>query len=472
MKKKLQISTPNLQSLPSRAATDTSRGSSDDMWRSQDENQNGAFATAADAAELSKKLSTLMQQATDKELPPLPNSKSIVGTRRSKHPRLQKSKEAFARAKQAIVDRLGSSGEKRHGSMKRQTKNVPSSSPDEIAGPEYQTDAELRRHRLHRRIAEGTNLSNSKVKSLTGDGNVRRKPLPVYESMRTLQHQTNSSDDPFSDEKSPNIDVSSPDFDDFDFDVEVTGHKPANPRRTSAFEPLLSSPQLEKAKPPHQFSELVSGLAQHADTTFFSSSPAGYSTPRYRLEPQIDAKGKKRLSTVLASSPSLLDFSLDSQSASTVPELPKLPELPKNDKARSTISLKRKNAKLDLRIDISPAVKRIKTQDVALTSEMDKLRAGNDGALAAKDSNKRMSKFRIPGAEGKGLKIFDVSKGKAPIPKVMDTLHKTRGSLNGRRSSIPGPIKRAMEHERRASTPVRTHRAEEDSMSIDELQWA
>jgi len=472
IEKKLQISVPILKSLrtrSNRAATNTPMGSTEDLVKSQSENPTSTFATSADAADLSKKLSTLMRQATEKELPPLPNSKSSVSTRRSKHSRLQRGKDAFARAKQAIADRLSSSGEKRLGSRKRQAKHAPSSSPDEIAGPEFQTDAEIRRHRLGRRIAEGTNLSNSKVKSLTGDGNVRRKPLPVYESMKSLQHQPSSSDDPFSDEKSPNVDVSSPEFD-FDFDVEITGHRPTNPRRTSAFEPLLSNTQLEKPEPCYQFSEWDSGLRQHPDTAFFSSSPAGYSTPRYRLEPQFDIKGKKRLSTVLASSPSLLGFGLDGQRGDGASGVSELQELLKCDKARSTVSLKRKTAKLDLRINTSPASKKVKTQDVPLAAELAKLHADNDGPLAMKDSNKRTSKSRIPGAKGKGLKIFDVGKGKAPMPRMMDALNKTRGSPSEWRSSIPGPIKRTVAHERRASTPVRNHSIEDDSMSIDELQ--
>lgn len=467
--KKLLMSVPILHNLPTRsnrAAVNTPMGSTEDIVNSQSENPTSTFATSADAADLSKKLSALMRQATENELPQLPNSKSSVRTRRSKHSRLQRGKEAFTRAKQAIADRLSSSGEKRLGSRKRQAKHVPSSSPDEIAGPSYQTDADVRRHRLGRRIAEGTNLSNSKVKSLTGDGNVRRKPLPVYERMKSLQRQLSSSDDPFSDEKSPNVDVSSPEFD-FDFDVEVTGHKPAHPRRTSTFEPLLSNAQLEKPEPCHQFLGLKSGLAQHPDTTLFSSSPAGYSTPRYRLEPQFDTTGKKRLSIVLAPSPTLLDFGLDGQCGDGSSGVSELQEA---DKARSTTSLKRKTAKMDLRINTSPASKKVKTQDVPLAAELAKLHAGNDGPLAMKDSNKRTSKSRIPGVKGKGLKIFDVGKGNAPLPKMMDALNKTRGSPSERRSSIPGPIKRIAAHERRASTPVSSQPIEDDSMSIDELQ--
>lgn len=470
--KKLLMSGPILQSLPTRsnrAAMNTPMGSTEDIVKSQGENPTSAFATSADAADLSKKLSALMRQATEKELPPLPNSKSSVSTRRSKHSRLQRGKEAFTRAKQAIADRLSSSGEKRLGSRKRQAKHVPSSSSDEIAGPSYQTDADVRRHRLGRRIAEGTNLSNSKVKSLTGDGNVRRKPLPVYERMKSLQRQLSSSDDPFSDEKSPIVDVSSPEFD-FDFDVEVTGHRPANLRRTSTFEPLLSNAQLEKSEPCHQFSGLKSGLAQHPDTSFFSSSPAEYSTPRYRLEPQFDTKGKKRLSIVLAPSPSLLQLGLDGQRGDGSSGISELQEPLEADKARSTTSLKRKTAKMDLRINTSPASKKVKTQDVPLAAELAKLHAGNDGPLAMKDSNKRTSKSRIPGVKGKGLKIFDVGKGNAPLPRMIDALNKTKGSPSERRSSIPAPIKRIAAHERRASTPVRSHSIEDDSMSIDELQ--
>ncbi|KAL9589169.1 MAG: hypothetical protein Q9203_002045 [Teloschistes exilis] len=62
------------------------------------------------------------------------------------------------------------------------------------------------------------------------------------------------------------------------------------------------------------FSDKVSGLRQHPTTDWFSSSPLGFSTPRVRLEPVSDATGKKRLSTVPVSDPSLPDFDFEEDS--------------------------------------------------------------------------------------------------------------------------------------------------------------
>ena len=438
--------------------------------------KSNAYTTTADAADLGKKLSLLMREPTAensrlaKTMEP-----SKPSAKQGKHSYLRRGRRVYAGAKQVITNHLGSSGERKG---RGNEKNLPSSSPDTIAGPEYMTDPVINRERLDRRIAEGANLSNPKIRFLTGVGTVPRKPLPVYDSMKLLpnQYRSTSLEDPFSDDRDGNTDISSPEFDDFGFDGGFNGSKTRRARPASVIEPLRSTAQLKEicsrqsgkeTQPRHQFSEAISGLAQHPDTDLFSSSPVKCSTPRYRLQVHYDASGKKRLSTIPASSPSVLDLSFEDQSGHESLDLPEA------NMGRSTVSLKRKTAKDDLCVNSPPVVKRAKKEDGGLTAEMAKLNAHvpcNDGLLTVKDKNKAMGKSKIPGVKGRGLKVFDVCKGKAPIPRGIMDIKRTQTGFSGKRSSIPTPIKAPNYHERRASTLVRGDMIDEDSMSLDELQ--
>ena len=104
---------------------------------------------------------------------------------------------------------------------------------------------------------------------------------------------------------------------------------------------------------------------------------------------------------------------------------------------------------------------------------MAKLDTSGDGALKPKDKNKRLSRSKPSDDKGKGLSIFDIGKGKTPMPKMMDTLMKARGGLSGKRASISGPASATTTHHRRASTPLIGFGFDPDeSTSMDELQMS
>ena len=212
----------------------------------QETKKSNAYTTTADATDLGRKLSLLMRESTaENSCLASTMEPSKLSVTQARYPYLRRGGRVYARAKQVITNHLSSSGERQR---RGKEKDLPSSSPDTIAGPEYKTDAVLNRERLDRRIAEGANLSNPKIRFLTGDGTIPRKPLPVYDSMKPLpnRYRSTSLEDPFSDERDGNTDISSPEVDEFGFDGESTGPKARKPRPSSAIEPLFPSAQLEK----------------------------------------------------------------------------------------------------------------------------------------------------------------------------------------------------------------------------------
>ena len=438
------------------------------------------ITTTAAAAELSRKISSLMSTANLEDTLAGTNRRrmkvSMEGSVSTYSPRLQRGKEAFGRAKRAIADRLTGSAEKK---MRTTAGLQLSSSADQDGELGHETDNEVERGRLNRRIAEGVNLSKSKIHSLTGDGNVPRKPLPVYESMRSLKRQSSSSGS-LSDKQGSLDELVSPAFSSFDVDFDK-----AKGRRMSAIEPLISSKpptpplpdqtQLINVTPPSRFSERISGLAQHSDVMLFSSPPVGFSTPTFRLEPLRGQKRRKESGTAQSISPSLPEFDWEEKDEYENMDLPR----PLKTRPMTNESLKRKSASADLRVEVVPTAKKIKKamvtpiEDVALNSRMAKLDTSGDGALKPKDKNKRLSRSKPSDDKGKGLSIFDIGKGKTPMPKMMDTLMKARGGLSGKRASISGPASATTTHHRRASTPLIGFGFDPDeSTSMDELQMS
>ncbi|KAL8953199.1 MAG: hypothetical protein Q9222_000934 [Ikaeria aurantiellina] len=133
--------------------------------------------------------------------------------------------------------------------------------------------------------------------------------LPVYESMRTRREtpEPQQEQNPFSDKME--VDEAWSDLDaNFKRPNDKNGHDggklPASETSTSGPDYSADEKVLLRTKSPSTFSNKVSGLRQHPNPEFFSSSPIGFSTPRVRLEPMSDANGKKRLSTVLVRDPS------------------------------------------------------------------------------------------------------------------------------------------------------------------------
>ncbi|MCJ1473066.1 hypothetical protein MMC13_001715 [Lambiella insularis] len=432
----------------------------------------------AGTGDLTKRLSLLMQDDTERtNLPAVPQmkrSKSVAQYVRL--PRLKRSREAFARAKKAITERLSSSvssiEEKRRMRKGRHGSTHSSSSPDEIIGPDDLMDNDANLQRLNRRLAEGANLSNQKVKALIGDGKPRRKPLrkplPVYTNLTLNNPQAGFPDDPFSRNRRSTGGTSSPDFSDLD----AERHQDQKNRRVSAIEPLLSSSQLdnlvtdsikEDSASMFQFSDLFSGLRQHQDLGLFSSSPVGFSTPRYRLEPQDDMSGRKRLSLVPVTGESAFNPSIQKGEEEQSSEPPGI------DYTNRTLSLKRKTAKTDNRVGFSPAAKKAKTQETQFAVDGPKLDRSLTVPLASKDKNQKIGGSRLPEAKRRGLKIFQLPKGKANMRKWDDNGNPAGPSTKEPIVRVPVGSTDAA-HRRRASTPALGRGTADDSLSVDELQ--
>ena len=441
----------------------------------------GTQTSTADAAKLSKKISNLMQQAAAQESQTKQKA-AVYAAESAKLSPLEKGKKAFVKATRAIKERLSSSSSsndkpfntRRLGSIGR------SSSGGWEPPPQYESQEELTRGRLDRRIAEGENLSNPKIQKLTGNGNIRRKPLPVYESMRS-RSQHSGSDNAFSDAENEDDHLPPEDYSGFDFDFSKRKHKGKAVRASMpVLEQVESPPQqsdqhLTVPKPKSRFSNMISGLAQHADTEFFSSSPVAYSTPRIRLEPQPPTKGNNSAAGTLQRSPSILEFSFEGQSEDASSEA----QSPKPRTSEGSTSVKRKGATEDLRSQVAPTTKKMKTES-ALSKDEGGLAAGisqlateDDGDLPSPGStNAIVAKPNRNASKRKGVSIFDLGKGKYPEGRSEDETKKpwTR-AIASKRSSIarPNSVLFSRGRESRAGMQ-RLEQMDGNDMEIDELQ--
>lgn len=380
--------------------------------------------------------------------------------------RLRRSKETIARAKKNIANQL--SGQKAKGKDRGTANERASCSTDEIAGPGYDVVTEMDQRRFNRRIAEGQNLGNPKIRELTGNRTPRvpRKPLPVFVA-RSIRHPSFSSDNTFSDNQGTFMESSS-------LESSTLGDSFGRRKKVlSVYEPLLpKNESIDRAKvghteaeafSPSRFCETISGLAQHPVTDLFFGNPVASSTPRYRLEPQIDANGKKRLSTVTAHD---YGSAFDLNDENTPDLSPKA--------AYSPLHLKRKKATLDLRIESSPGIKTNKMElasspyDAALTTRLGTLNATGD-VLAVKDSNKKMSGMKLTNIKDKGLKIFEIDKSTESLAGGTGNAKTTKPR---KRARAPTPVKIKGSSRPSANVLLTDVFTEEESTSADELQMA
>ena len=416
--------------------------------------------TTADAADLSEKISNLIKQANEQNKGLHPKRNETANSKNGdKLSALSKSKRAFTKAKQAVVRRFSSSAEK-------QAKKKDNDNYSLFDTTFYDLDADIDSNRINRRIAEGHNLSSPKVRSLTGDGNVPRKALPVYDSIKSKR--SIAPDDPFSDDMEMKDDVrSSHAYSTFDSDLSGRKTNKASTYTDSVTDLLTAQ---EQNTP--RFSDAVSGLAQHPDVDCFSSSPLGHSTPRIRLEPRIDANGKKRLTGVLNHSPSITNSNFVACDEGNKNQSKRAREIEPHD-----LRLKRKRLTTDLRPSDIPITKKAKKgakstmEDPTVATGIGKLDTEDAGALASKDTNRKIARAsRIN--KGKGLGIFDTGKREAPMTDATDMVQKPRGRLANvaKRSSIPKPVNHTPGYERRAITIPSRNLTGDDSMGVDELQ--
>ena len=304
----------------------------------------------------------------------------------------------------------------------------------------------------------------------------QRKPLPVYESMRSRRETIDGSS--LSPERKIDIvtavndaPVEKPAI--IGLDISFDHRKVKSMKSKSSLQDHSSvnnrSPGDTVAR--HQrrrtFSNALSGLAQHPTSNSFSSSPVDHSTPKIRLDPApsedlnptIPHKQPRR-------SPSIIEFSFEQSASSDDTSSPTKPllnakpmdtsedELSPNVEANdapqpSTQSVKRKSSEIDLRSRLHPDNKRPKTyatkDDTKLSSQLRKLATQDDSAATAgkrvlgeRDPNASLTVRRPNTADPKssststttkGLDIFQLPKGKGPaLPGSNDLMPSTSTS--------------------------------------------
>lgn len=401
--------------------------------------------TSADATHMERRITNLQNLAKQQNNMETANFKN--GDKLSS---LCRSKSMLLYAKQAVVRRFSSSAEK-EAKMK---------APDNTSLLDISPNDPDDQNRINRRIAEGKNLGSPKVQYLTGDGCVPRKPLPTYKSTESLR--SDSSDDPFLDTTRIEGYVRSS-YSQSNPDVDLSQHK--NKR---------ASIRIDSAHPPPmpKFSRTLSGLAQHGQVDIFSSSPVGSSTPRSRLEPQIDTDGKRGVTDTSDYRPSVVDFlSIDwGESDSEQPEhYCEVTGQQQKTTARALCTSRlHRTPKAEKGADFT-------TEDSSLSRIFGDPPKEHAPVLAPKHTNRNIPRASRD-TNGTGLGIFYTGKGDAPLTDDTGILSKparNRLAKSVKRSYIPKPVKAASdplrsERETRTISPHDCTRDGETSM--DELQ--
>ena len=357
---------------------------------------------------------------------------------------LKRGKEVISKATRTIADRLNS--------------GKPAMSPAEISERIVQIYEE-----------------QPSARELTSDQRhpymrIPRKPLPVYESMRSRRESLDEVLGPIDSKLDLRIETNSPAEvkpPTIGLDISFDRRKPkAAASKTSLREPFFdsqTSSPTDFAAPRHQrrrtFSNAVSGLAQHPNADIFASSPVDHSTPRIRLDP-APAEGDRGPSRELHRSPSILEFSFElsesdeasspskpltlaaaaAAAAADISEDELSPDADPKNGTKNNQSIKRRSSEVDLRSRLHPDNKQKRLKPLfgkdtnALASHLRTLATKDDintnnaarrDVLGEKDPNAKITARRpntadanpssTTGGKGKGLDIFQVPKSKATL---------------------------------------------------------
>ncbi|KAI9867152.1 MAG: hypothetical protein M1813_009430 [Trichoglossum hirsutum] len=324
------------------------------------------LTSIADAEDLELRINNLVTPSgsSDAEKNPVGDGVSEAKDQGRPHT-LQRGREVFAKVRDAITDRFSPNSGK--GSVTRTKDSFSTSNRleqaqgrDSDGGEELDTNSLLKR-----RIAEERNHSNYKAQFLTGVGNpIRRKPLPIYDSMNTTGVGTALPEDPFSD----------------DHEVRNADHKGSssttlskaisskNKRKSRLLNTLGVLPTTPHTSRESRFVEAISPPAGRSlSLEIFPTSPKGYSTPKVRLEPSYDPNGRRKLAA----------FSFE--------EGGELLEVDaKLDKRMSSVSLKRKKEEKEVGLGVTAKKAKRKTisKDIeALTGRLGSLRTSASADL-------------------------------------------------------------------------------------------
>ena len=415
----------------------------------------------SDAEVLSRKISSLMQQAAAREAEQALRAKNAAVASVAKISPLQRSKAAFSKATQAIAGRLSGSRRSSISQARRSGSHEPTS--DGLLGFEYQAESKESSDILRRENVVGSS--------------VPRKPLPVYESMRSLGPSSESSQNPFSDTSQGNDQLLPALRSDFDFNFNKRkgkGDVPSGKQRQTRGSSLKNSESanLDSQSSPEFFSR-ISGLSQHPDTLVFSSPPLGSSTPSARLKPPTSPLTSSWLDNS-AQPPSVLDFSFEESDDD-------VSGLENRESFDRSLSLKRKSANEDLRSQLSPSSKRARKSSntyqgqTDLASKLKKLDTTDSGPLIEKQQNSMADRPATRDSKRKGLGIFETARETGSLDHAKDKTKKTRTRTHtGQRPSIPTPNSILFSRESRAHYRLRdtSDHADHDSEDLDELQKA
>ena len=432
--------------------------------------------TTQDAELLNKKITSLLQQASDREAQLTYKKKKEYSRAEfiTKPSPLQRGKNAISKATRAITGRLNSGRRANTPNVRRP--GPIESSPNSFIALEYHAEPRKRSATIERRIAEGENLGKSKIQSIVGDSSIPRKPLPVYESMKSRQSSADSLENPFSDGNQTEGTISPEIQADLDFDFSrrkgKAKHSAHEPFSSEGLEPEINIRASTDVPQPLKFSNKVSGLTQHPQVTAFSSSPLDHSTPRFRLDPASSVGEQAKAPTTLKRSLSILEFSFEDSDEDEISAEPKT-----SSASDPTGSIKRKSAKANLRSQLSPtAAKRLRRSsdisrdDLALEHDFRQLITQDKNTLIEKDNNANIEKPGTAESKTKGLGIFEASKGKLPLQNAAGVAKRFRSrTVPTGRPSIPRPNSILFSRESRAHYRLRDT-TDGDTMDVDELQ--
>ncbi|KAI9773907.1 MAG: hypothetical protein M1840_006133 [Geoglossum simile] len=251
-----------------------------------------ALTSIADAEDLELKINNLIA---------LSNSKNARGIRAGdgissakdvgKTRRLQRGKEVFAKVRDAITDRFSPNSGKTPATNTKDCSS-PSGRLRKVQERDLGGDEELdMKALLKRRIAEERNHKSSKAQSLTGvNSPIRRKPLPIYDSMSATRGGSACTEDPFSDDHAVgNVDRRGPP------PLKTISLK--DKRKSRLLNTLVILPTAPQTGRDSKFVDTLSPppAGRSVSLEIIPSSPVGYSTPKVRLEPSYDPNGRKRL---------------------------------------------------------------------------------------------------------------------------------------------------------------------------------
>lgn len=423
---------------------------------SETQDRKGLQTSVSEAEALSQKISNLMQQATAREAEQAERLKATSMPVTTKASPLQRSKAALTKATDAIAGRFSNSG--RRASTSKNTPFGPNElHANGLLGFEYQAES-------------GEHLGAGPRPDDTSSSNISRKPLPVYESMKSSGRSSDSLQNPFSDTNQGNAQLSPELQADFDFDFNKRKGKGKRAseeqhnlqgifRRNDKF----SAPDTQNTA---GFSNKISGLSQHPDTMVFSSPPLAFSTPPARLNPPggslHDSPSLKRT----VDTPSILDFSFEeSDDEMSVPQ--------DRDGLNISLSVKRKSAKEDLRSQLSPSSKRAKKSSddqMDLANKLRQMDTKDNGPLIEKDTNRDSARPATADSKVRGLGKLDAAMRKGLLNGVGDKAKRPKtGTRAAKRLSIPTPNSILFSRESRAHYRLRDT-TDGDSGDIDELQ--